>query len=493
MLKAIEPYITARPVDGASKSLLRSHCTGVVPLPGRLEDWMVAACLDGRLPSLVQQHGSPLNLHCTAPFDRNVQSLRAVAGQGDFEIYFARKANKCLSFVDAARELGCGVDVASENELAQTLQRGVHPSKIICTAAVKNAQLLHRCLKEQVVLAVDNHDELSRLQTIAIGESKRPALALRVGGFTHQGEKLPTRFGFDIQQAAQVVRSLNDSGADDSINLVGVQFHLDGYSAEHRISAIRQCLELIDQLRDMGHDVRFLDIGGGFPISYLESEQQWTFFWDELGRALRHERRPITYRNHGLGLVCVANEVHGTPNSYPYFQTPVGGEWLGSILEASVNGKTIAQSLRVRDLQLRCEPGRSILDGCGMTVATVEFLKQQAGGEWLIGLSMNHTQCRTSSDDFLVDPLLVRRDIARTADAIEGYLVGQYCTESELICLRQLRFSAGVAVGDLVLFPNTAGYFMHFLESQSHQFSLAQNVFIQASGSYVDPIDSRVP
>ena len=32
----------------------------------------------------------------------------------DFKIFFARKANKALAFVDEAKRLGLGIDVASE-------------------------------------------------------------------------------------------------------------------------------------------------------------------------------------------------------------------------------------------------------------------------------------------------------------------------------------------------------------------------------------------
>jgi len=97
---------------------------------------------------------------------------------------------------------------------------------------------------------------------------------------------------------------------------------------------------------------------------------------------------------------------------------------------------------------------------------------------------MNRTQCRTSSDDFLVDPLLIpateKSPLPRTPAGISGYLVGAYCTESELLSLRKLQFPHGVGLGDLIVFPNTAGYFMHFLESRSHQFPLARNVIFDA-------------
>jgi diaminopimelate decarboxylase len=47
-----------------------------------------------------------------------------------------------------------------------------------------------------------------------------------------------------------------------------------------------------------------------------------------------------------------------------------------------------------------------------------------------------------------------------------------------------------VAVGDLVAFPNSAGYLMHILESPSHQIPLARNLVVDADGSAaLDPID----
>ena len=73
-----------------------------------------------------------------------------------------------------------------------------------------------------------------------------------------------------------------------------------------------------------------------------------------------------------------------------------------------------------------------------------------------------------------------RRDRPPTSRTgpIEGYLVGAYCIERELLTWRRLRFPHGVAVGDLVVFPNTAGYLMHILESASHQIPLARNVVV---------------
>jgi diaminopimelate decarboxylase len=157
--------------------------------------------------------------------------------------------------------------------------------------------------------------------------------------------------------------------------------------------------------------------------------------------------------------------------------------------------ETVAGALRARGLQLRCEPGRALVDGCGLTAARVEFRKQRRDGTWLIGAAMNRTQCRSAADDFLVDPLLLRPPGGYEAPAeptgpIHGYLVGAYCIERELLTWRLLRFPHGVAVGDIVVFPNTAGYLMHILESSSHQMPLARNLVVGAAPEpFLDPID----
>ena len=102
-------------------------------------------------------------------------------------------------------------------------------------------------------------------------------------------------------------------------------------------------------------------------------------------------------------------------------------------------------------------------------------------------------QCRSGSDDFLVDPILIRPQASSATIAtgpIEGYLVGAYCIERELLTWRRLSFPRGVAVGDIVIFPNTAGYNMHLLESTSHQLPLARNLVLTPTDSpYLDPID----
>ena len=471
---------------------LRSRCQGITPLDARLETWQIETLQSRVLFDWIATHGSPLNLIHVEPLRRNIHELNTIAAERgiDFRIFLARKANKCLAFVDTATAVGAGIDTASEQELMQVLDRGIAGPDLICTAAIKNRRLLERCVQHQVVVALDNQDELELCAEIAVAQSRSAAVALRCSGFHHQGEKLPSRFGFDIDAIAPVLQHPALSGSLAPLTIRGLHFHLDGYSAAQRVSAVSQCLPLLDRLQAGGQRVDFLDIGGGLPMCYLEEAAQWDTFWAEHAEALLQRREPLTYRNHGLGLLAVNGELHGRRNCYPYYQAPVRAEWLAELLDAPYESGTIAEALRARNVQLRCEPGRSLLDGCGLTIAEVQFRKQLPTGDWCIGLSMNRTQCRTTSDDFLVDPLLIPHpQNTGPRPALAGYLVGAYCTESDLISLRKPQFPAGIAPGDLIALPNTAGYLMHFLESRSHQFPLAKNLLLSSTPPQLDDID----
>jgi diaminopimelate decarboxylase len=330
--------------------------------------------------------------------------------------------------------------------------------------------MLQACVESGATIVLDNPDEIALLSESRTGPELR--VAARLAPEPAPG-RTPTRFGMRHEE---IIDALGQ--ASDRLRLDGAHFHLDGYDATERVAAVAESLDLIDALKDLGHEPRFLDIGGGIPMSYLESHGEWADFWREHGRAAAGAREEITLDGHEIGTV------------YPYFQTPVRGEWLREVLGASLGSGTVAEAIKGRNLELRCEPGRALLDGCGMTVARVEFRKQRSDGTRLIGLAMNRTQMRSTSDDFLVDPLLLRPSGAgEPSDACEGYLVGAYCIERELISWRRFSFPQGVAVGDLLAFPNTAGYLMHILESASHQIPLARNLVVNGNEARLDPID----
>lgn len=455
-----------------ARDRLRAGVHGRPPLPARLEHWMFALLSDpDACEALLAEHGSPVNVIEPGTLPRNAAELVDAGARHGVEIgvFFARKANKALALVRAASDAGHGVDVASESELRQVLDAGVPGERVILSAAIKPDALLELAVRSGTTVSVDGPAELERVAAVASSAEAVARVAPRVAPSPATGLP-PTRFGVLTSAWAQV-----DWARVPAVQVVGVHAHLHGYAAADRVAVLGECLPLVDALRAAGHPVGFVDLGGGVPMSYLADRAVWHGFWAAMTSGNRDEA--ITWKDHPLGTV------------YPYWQEPVRGGWLDGLLALPLadGSGTAASGLASRGLRLHLEPGRSLLDGCGLTLARVAFTKERSDGVGLVGLEMNRTQCRSTSDDFLVDPVLVRRGAA--GDAYDGFLVGAYCIEDELILRRRMWFPEGVAAGDIIALPNTGGYLMHILESASHQIPLARNVVPGPDGWELDAID----
>ncbi|SDS13879.1 FAD/NAD(P)-binding protein [Corynebacterium timonense] len=436
---------------------------GMPPLRACLEPWAQRLLADNEAcRGLIRDFSSPVNVVDAEPLKRNAAELvEAAAAEGvELRLYYARKANKALAFVDAVRDAGHGVDVASENELRQVLERGVRGRDIILTAAVKPDALLRLAIDSGVVISVDNAGEYERIADLAAGRTVRVAPRLA----PDPAAVAPTRFG---ERKDTWLRCCSSARA--GVRVVGVHVHLNGYAAADRRVALEEAVRLVDGLRDAGHELEFIDLGGGVPMSYLAHEEQWRAYEQAIAAQPHGYAEPFTWKADPLTTV------------YPYWQSPTRGAWLREVL-----GGGTAAALRERGLRLHLEPGRALLDGCGLTLAEVAFVKERSDGVPLVGLYMNRTQCRSTSDDYLVDPILIRA--SEPGEELEAFLVGAYCIEDELILRRKVRFPSGVAPGDIVAIPNTAGYLMHILESASHQIPLARNVVWPAGE--LDAIDA---
>lgn len=504
---------------------LRARAHGSPALPARIEPWMQQLLGDpAACAALLRDHGSPVNVLDLAPLAANAQELIEAGRRREVptRVFVARKANKALAVVDEAHRLGHGIDVGSERELSQVLGRGVPARDIVLTAAIKPSRLLRLAVESGVCLAVDNADELAQLRAITAQrareqpESAPAPIALRLAPQPVDGI-VPTRFGESAARWLSLLPAPQERST--GLRIQGVHFHLHGYDPGHRAEGLRQAIALVDELRDAGHAPDFIDIGGGVPMSYLEDPEPWEAFWARHEAAVLGEAEPLTWRGAGLGLRREEGpdgpRLAGHRDLYPYHQQLIRGPWLEQVLDTAASpgtgSGTVADALRERRLELRCEPGRSMLDGCGLTLARVVFRKRTSDGIPIVGLEMNRTQCRSTSADFLVDPVLVPSSSSETSweagepddaqtesvqadddpwdGAVEAHLVGAYCVEAELILTRRITFPRGVAVGDVIALPNTGGYLMHILESASHQIPLAANVIRTDAGFTRDDID----
>lgn len=461
-----------------------NHPDFIPALTPKIYRWMFDFMRYEKIRKLLEEFGSPVNvLHPEILVKNQHQFARVLREHGlQHLVCFARKANRSTGLVKATKEGGFGVDVASYHELEACIALGVDPNKLVITAAIKPRALIDLALKNQVLLIIDNHDEIEAIRARCQELSLVAKLGVRVSGFMHEGQKLYSRFGFDISETFGVISDLIHP--DENFDYQGLHFHLDGYSVSQRAAALDALIELADHLQKESISTSFIDIGGGIPISYLASGEEWQIFQQELQKSLKQERTPITFQNNGLGFENVNGKIKGKLATYPYYNELNGAEYLNQLLLSSTtSGETLGRKLKDRKIELRLEPGRSLLNQVGFTAASVIFRKKDQQNNLLVGLEMNRSKLMSSSADFLLDPIILHQNpVTKFDEPCNGYLVGGYCLEGDIILKRKISFEKMPEVGDIICFPNTAGYLMHFYETLSHLYPITPNLLLDNYG-----------
>ncbi|MEU3290252.1 Y4yA family PLP-dependent enzyme [Streptomyces longwoodensis] len=430
--------------------------------------------LAGTLPhELAYAFGGPFHLLLPERFDANVAAFRTALDEAgvDGRVYYAKKANKAAAWIERCAVNGTGVDVASLGELREALGHGVRGESIVVTGPAKSDDLLRVAVLQGSLVAVDALDELDRV--ISLTTTTRPArLLLR---------RLPpaqphSRFGQDDAELATALQRCED--AADSVRLEGFSFHLSGYATQPRADLAGELVDLCLRARVMGLQADRISIGGGFAVDYAAAED-WDQFLAGQGPSDYHASKTFT-----------------TADFYPYHSPVVGADALREILAASPSGTgaPLADRLREAGVMLLMEPGRALLDRAGCTVFRVQGVKERDGYGILTvdGTSLSLSE-QWFNSEYLPDPVLLstRKPAGEPVRACVG---GATCLESDMVTWRKVAFSVRPHPGDLLVYPNTAGYQMDSNESPFHDLPLPPKVVVdEADGRIRWRLDRRPP
>jgi len=232
-------------------------------------------CEGARLEDLAAAHGTPLYVYGASAIDERLAAV-ATAFPGALACYSV-KANSNLSILARLARLGAGFDIVSEGELLRALRAGADPRRIVFAGVGKTAAEMRRALDAGVLLFnVESGEELALLAETARAAKKRAPVALRVNPDvdpkTHtyiSTGKRENKFGVDLVSAEAIAAEARRAHAD-SIDFAGVHVHIGSQigDAAPYAAAAKKAADFAIACRAMGHDVRFLNVGGGFGIDY---------------------------------------------------------------------------------------------------------------------------------------------------------------------------------------------------------------------------------
>ncbi|MFE1769691.1 Y4yA family PLP-dependent enzyme [Streptomyces sp. NPDC059008] len=426
-----------------------------------LPDPATRAVLDSGLPAeLSYALGGPFHFLLPDAFDANLRALRSALSDADVAgfVYFAKKANKAAVWSERCAANGAGVDTASVGELQDALGHGVRGEHLVVTGPAKDGALLRLAVRQGALIAVDALDELDALLAMVGPDPVRPA---RVVLRCLPPAQPHSRFGLhDAELEAALERCARAGGA---VRMEGFSFHLSGYAVQPRADLAGRLVERCLKARARGLVADRISIGGGLAVSYTDAVSWRTFL------AGQHSGHYHAGRSFTAG------------DFYPYHSPAAGAGALRALLAARPEGhhRGLAELLKDAGLTLLLEPGRALLDRAGATVFRIQGAKDRAGYQLLTvdGTSLSLSE-QWFNSEYLPDPHLLSRDPDAPAGIHPASVGAATCLESDLLSWRKIPFPRRPRVGDLLVYPNTAGYQMDSNESPFHDLPLPPKVVI---------------
>ena len=273
---------------------------------------------------ITKEYGSPAFIYSSKAINDNFQSYQSEIREGDL-ICYAVKANSNLHILKLLSDLGSGFDVVSGNELKRCLLAGADKNKIVFSGVAKTEEEITLAIENDILsINIESYGEFQRILKVSKRLNKKVNCALRVNPdiaigshkYIQTGSKT-SKFGLDKES---VLKISSQCEIDGPIKLTSVASHIGSQISDENLilESVDYLIEIADELAKNGHNIEYLDIGGGLGIQYRDEEE-------------------------------------GSPKI---------------LLEK------VKELLSEKDFKIILEPGRSVIGTAGILVSKVEYIKE---------------------------------------------------------------------------------------------------------------------
>lgn len=291
---------------------------------------------------LAEQYGTPLYVFDEDKIRESCRRFKEsmdLCYGGNGMVCYASKAFSCMEMCRVIKDEGLGLDVVSGGELFTALKAGFDPAKIGFHGNNKTDEELKYAVSSNVGhIIVDNVSELARLEKIAGELGKKPHIMFRIkpgiDAHTHDFVKtgqIDSKFGFALE-TGEAFEAVKEALSCENLDFMGVHCHIGSqiFDIAPFEEAARVMLQFIAKIKsELNHEVRELNLGGGFGIKYLD------------------EHDPVPYETYMERISKVV--------------------------------KSACEELDINQPAILIEPGRSIAAPAGITLYTVGARKEIPG------------------------------------------------------------------------------------------------------------------
>ncbi|MBI0139541.1 diaminopimelate decarboxylase [Bartonella sp. W8125] len=349
---------------------------------------------------------TPFYCYSATAIVNQFEQYRHAFADTDALVAFALKANSNQAVLSLLAKQGAGADVVSGGEMRRALKAGIPADKIVYSGVGKTVEEIDFALGHDIhCFNAESEPELQQLSARAVALGKKARVSLRINpnvdAKTHRKiatGKSENKFGIPIA----VARDVYEQAAKlPGLDVHGVDVHIGSQICDLQPfeDAFSLVADFVHVLRDEGHDIRHVDVGGG------------------LGIVFRNDNTP-------------------PPSPAEY---------------ANVVKKHFAPL----NVEIIMEPGRNIIGNAGILVTSIIYIKHGAGKNFVIVDAGMNDLIRPTLYDAWHDIVPVKEP-KQSDKPMMADIVGPVCETGDYMGLG--RFLPSPKAGDLLAICSAGAY-----------------------------------
>ncbi len=233
------------------------------------------------LQELVREKDRPVYVYSLETVQKRIEAYKVAFSGFKNHIHYAVKSNSNFEMMAFMKSQGLGADVVSIGEFNRAIEAGFDSGEIIFSGVAKTKTEIKEAIEKNVFqINCESLSEIKRVSEISKSLNRKTSIGIRLNPdisvdthpYISTGFK-ENKFGIPLEQLQKVSQIVKAS--EGSLVLKGVSCHIGSQIMEidPLVKALESVLRVEKELGSLGHEITYLDLGGGLGVDYKSNDE----------------------------------------------------------------------------------------------------------------------------------------------------------------------------------------------------------------------------